>query len=254
MKHVFVSYAREDKNFARELTRRLRESNRVPWQDIRNIRGGDNWQITIDHALRNAEALVVVMSPNATVSQYVTYEWAFALGAGVRVIPVIRKRTTLHPRLSSIQYIDFSTRRGTPWVNLRKALPSRPGTIHVGPEIYARFKIVGSKLEMKKDYYVTRIYINQPLRNADQVTYEIHDETLERRRWSSKSAATKFESTILSNGDVLITATIRKADNKKLTIASSLFEALQRGHGRKPTKKIQQALRKIEEYKYGGRI
>src|SRR5258708_32003422 len=123
MKHVFVSYAREDMDFARQLTKQLRESGRIPWQDLRNLRGGDNWQATIDDALRNAEALVVVMSPQATKSQYVTYEWAFALGAGVRVIPVVKKRTELHPRLSTIQHIDFTTRRGTPRVDLRKALP-----------------------------------------------------------------------------------------------------------------------------------
>src|SRR2546425_2384864 len=108
MKHIFVSYAREDKDFARQLTLRLRESGRIPWQDLSNLKPGVNWQSAIDDALRNAEALVVVMSPQATKSQYVTYEWAFALGAGVLVIPVVKKRTDLHPRLSSIQYIDFT--------------------------------------------------------------------------------------------------------------------------------------------------
>ncbi|MGH9931480.1 MAG: toll/interleukin-1 receptor domain-containing protein, partial [Pyrinomonadaceae bacterium] len=159
MKHIFVSYAREDKNFARQLTSRLRESGKIPWQDLSNIKGGDPWQIKIDEALRNAEALVVVMSPQATRSQYVTYEWAFALGAGVRVIPVVvKKRTALHPRLSSIQYIDFTTRRGRPWVDLRKALPARPPTIPIGPEIQARFNVIGDKPEKQGDYYVINVY------------------------------------------------------------------------------------------------
>lgn len=249
MKHIFVSYAREDKIFAQALARRLRESKRVPWQDLRDILGGDNWQITIDNALRNAEALVVIMSPNATKSQYVTYEWAFALGAGVRVVPVIRKPATLHPRLHSIQNIDFSTRRGTPWVMLQKSLPSPREAMHAAPEIWARFNLVSSKPEMQKSDYIVRLYIKPLPRNTDQITYEIHDETLKVRKWSSKSVATNFESTILSNGDVLVSATIRTTNKKMIRIACPLLEALQRGHGKISSKKIRGAMRKIEEYR-----
>jgi hypothetical protein len=257
MKHILVSYAREDKDFARNLTRRLRDSNRIPWQDLRNLRGGDNWQATIDDALRNAEALVVVMSPHSTKSQYVTYEWAFALGAGIRVIPVMRQPTILHPRLLSIQYIDFTVRRGTPWVNLlkalpvSKALPARRAPIRVAPMIRARFNIVDGKPEMQNGYYVIRIYIHEPPRNAEQVAYEFHDETLTTRR-RTKAATADFESTILSNGDLLISATIRTPGKKALPIASPLYDALRSGHGTRPSSAVQRALRKIKEYRAYG--
>ncbi|HEY6187447.1 MAG TPA: toll/interleukin-1 receptor domain-containing protein [Pyrinomonadaceae bacterium] len=247
MKHIFVSYAREDKDFARELNKRLREQDRIPWQDIGNIRGGDNWQATIDDALRNAEALIVIMSPQATRSQYVTYEWAFALGAGVRVIPVVKKRTELHPRLNAIQHIDFTARRGTPWVDLRRALPARPSTIQVGPQIRAKFNVVGGKPEKQSDYYVIKVYIHQAPRGADQVTYEFHDETRKRGKWPTRAAAANFESSILSNGDSLMTAAIRTRSKKTLRIASSLYDALRRGHGSNPGPRIKDALRKIRE-------
>lgn len=253
MKHVFVSYAREDKDFAQQLTKQLRESGRIPWQDLRNLRGGDNWQAMIDDALRNAEALVVVMSPQATRSQYVTYEWAFALGAGVRVIPVVvKKRTPLHPRLSSIHYIDFTTRRGAPWVNLRKSLPAQPSTIQIGPEIRARFNVVGGKPEKERDYYEIQVYVHKAPRAANQVTYEFHDETLTRSKWPTTKAAANFESSILSNGDSLITASIRTPGKKPLRIVSSLYDALRRGHGSNPSPRIRQALRKIEESRTSG--
>ena len=246
MKHIFVSYAREDKDFARQLTLRLRESGRIPWQDLSNLKPGVNWQSAIDDALRNAEALVVVMSPQATKSQYVTYEWAFALGAGVLVIPVVKKRTDLHPRLSSIQYIDFTTRRGTPWVNLRNALPARPSTIPISPEIRARFNVVGGKPEKQGGYYVVNIYVHKVPRAADQVTYEFHDETLKRRKWFARGAPL-FESSILSNGDSLMTASIRTPSKKSLRIASSLYDALRLGHGSRPGPRIKSALREIRE-------
>jgi TIR domain len=248
MKHTFVSYAREDKVFARQLTSRLRESGRIPWQDLRNLRGGDHWQVKIDEALQKAEALVVVMSPPATKSQYVTYEWAFALGAGVPVIPVVvKKRTALHPRLNYIQYIDFTTRRGTPWVDLRKALPARPSTILIGPEIRAKFNVVGGKPEKQGDYYMIKVYIHQAPRAANLVTYEFHDETLKQGKWPTRAAAANFESSILSNGDSLMTASIRTPGKKPLRIASSLYDALRRGHGSHPSPRIKGALRKIRE-------
>lgn len=244
MKHIFISYAHEDEEFAHQLSLRLRESGRVSWQDIKNLRGGDHWQSTIDNALRGAEALVVVMSPAATKSQYVTYEWAYALGAGVLVIPVIRKRTNLHPRLSSLHYIDFTTRRGTPWVNLRKALPARSLTILIRPEIHAKFNIVGGKPERDGAYYVINIYIHKAPRAIKQVTYEFHDETLKREKWLVK-AAPSFESSILTNGDSLITAAIPTSSKKSLRLASSLYDALRLGHGSRPGPRIKSALREI---------
>jgi hypothetical protein len=246
MKHIFVSYAREDKDFARELSRRLRESDRIPWQDLRDIRAGDYWQDSIDAALRNADALVVIMSPHAIKSQYVTYEWAFALGAGVRAIPVVKRRTDIHPKLSSIQYIDFTTRRGTPWVDLRKALPARPSTILISPEIRARFNVVGGKPEKQGAYYVIKAHIHKAPRAADQVTYEFHDETLKRGKWRTR-AAPLFESSILSNGDSLMTASIRTPGKKPLRIASSIYDALRLGHGSNPGPRIKRALHKIRE-------
>ncbi len=244
-KHIFISYAREDREFAQRLTKSLRESKRIPWHDLHNIKGGDNWLATIDEALRNAEALIVVMSPWATRSQYVTYEWAFALGAGIPVIPVVKKQTPLHPRLTTIQYIDFTTRSGSPWVSLRNALPALPSTMRIGPELRAKFNLVHGKPEQRGDYYVIDVYIHDAPPGADRVTYEFHDETLRKSKWSTKSAATKFESTILSNGDSLLTATIRTPGKKPLRIACPLYEALKFGHGPKPKPEIKKAIRKI---------
>jgi len=245
-KHIFVSYAREDRRFVQRLTKSLRESGRIPWQDLRDIRGGDLWQASIDEALRKAEALIVVMSPTAAHSPYVTYEWAFAIGAGVKVIPVVvKRRAKLHPRLTSIQHIDFTTGRGTPWVSLREALPELRVKTSAGAEIRAKFNMDGSKPEQQDGYYVITVYIHNAPRAADQVTYEFHDETLERSKWLIRSPATGFESTILSNGDSLLTASIRTPGKAPLHIASSLHDALQRGHGSSPKQEVTRAIKKI---------
>jgi hypothetical protein len=246
VKHIFVSYAREDNEFAREVIRRLREWNRNPWNDQNNLRAGWNWQVSIDEALRNAEALIVVLSPHATRSQYVIYEWAFALGAGVPVIPVVYKQTQVHPKLKTIQYIDFTARSGTPWVDLRNGLPGRPSPIRTASELRARFSVVDGEPVMQNHFFLIRLYTHKAPRNTDQVTYEIHDETLKKQKWASRAGVAEFESTILSNGDSLITATIRTGD-KRLQVVSSLHDALRRGHGTNPEKSIRLAMRTIEK-------
>ncbi len=48
------------------------------------------------------------MSPTARTAEVITYEWAFALGAGFDVIPVIAAPTELHPRLAALDPLDFT--------------------------------------------------------------------------------------------------------------------------------------------------
>jgi len=67
-------------------------------------------------------ALIAVMSVEARASGYVTYEWALAWGAGVRIIPIMLKETPLHSRLATLQYLDFTKRTARPWDRLFAAL------------------------------------------------------------------------------------------------------------------------------------
>jgi HEAT repeat protein len=57
------------------------------------------------------------MTPDARASDYVAYEWAFAIGAGVRIVPVRLKAAPFHPRLDELQHVDF-TGRQRPWEDL----------------------------------------------------------------------------------------------------------------------------------------
>ncbi|HVO71060.1 MAG TPA: HEAT repeat domain-containing protein [Aggregatilineaceae bacterium] len=61
-------------------------------------------------------------APDAKRSEYVTYEWAFALGAGKAVFTILLERTELHPRLDALQYVDFC--KVHPWKKLFSELGS----------------------------------------------------------------------------------------------------------------------------------
>ena len=64
------------------------------------------------------------MTPDARKSEYVTYEWAFAWGKGKAIFPVMLKQTQLHPRLESLQYLNFTDRTVRPWEKLIDSIKS----------------------------------------------------------------------------------------------------------------------------------
>ncbi|MBI1258251.1 MAG: TIR domain-containing protein [Chloroflexi bacterium] len=106
--HVFISYKHTDGLLARLLTLELKAAGIDYWWDD-HLKPGENWSASIDDQIRGALALILLISPESQKSEYVTYEWSFAIGAGVPVFPlVITKVEAIHPRLSSIQYVDVS--------------------------------------------------------------------------------------------------------------------------------------------------
>jgi HEAT repeat protein len=115
MSHIFISYYQGDADFAAVLSIHLEKAGFDTWMDKNRLRPGQDWSVEIDEAITNSHALIVIMSPEAKASEYVTYEWSFALGAGVQVIPVLYKETTLHPRLARIQYLKFTDTTVRPW-------------------------------------------------------------------------------------------------------------------------------------------
>src|SRR5688500_1363014 len=104
---VFVSYSHKDSSFIKILKQKLKDSGFDVWIDQELLRPGQDWRDEIDNAIRASFAVLAVMTPQAYKSQYVTYEWAFALGIGKEIIPILLERTKLHPRLEAIQYVDF---------------------------------------------------------------------------------------------------------------------------------------------------
>ncbi len=114
----FISHAKEDGDFAENLKGRLREVDLDGWIDIDVLEAGVDWRKEIDDAILESLALILVLSPDSKASEYVTYEWAFALGSGLRIVPLMLRDTSIHPRLEIFQYLDFTNRRARPWSRL----------------------------------------------------------------------------------------------------------------------------------------
>jgi HEAT repeat protein len=121
--HIFISYEHNDLDFAENVISRLEKEGFTTWADNK-LNAGEEWRTMIDLAIKNAFALVVIMTPTAKASEYVTYEWAFAWGVGVKVIPIMLNLTPLHPRLEALQYLDFTNPKARPWVRLVEEVKS----------------------------------------------------------------------------------------------------------------------------------
>lgn len=124
MPKVFISYSRQDADFAEVLRLRLREAGFDSWIDLEGLPAGSEWGQEIDQAIRDSTALILVLTPASRASDYVAYEWAFALGAEVPVIPLLVAATDLPPRLAALQHLDFQDPAARRWQDLFAALQS----------------------------------------------------------------------------------------------------------------------------------
>jgi HEAT repeat protein len=143
--HVFISYRGEDGEFVADLTRQLEGASFKVWLENERLRTEGEWRESSDQAIREAFALIVVMTPAAKLSDQITYEWTFALGGGARVIVVQYQPTELSPRLASLPALDFTDPMTRPWGRLirmvndafdsqrRPSFLGRPGTDRPAP-------------------------------------------------------------------------------------------------------------------------
>ena len=107
MTQVFISYSRKDIDVVRKLAEDLEKADFDVWWDISDLKGGDVWVRTIQAALKASEYCVVVLSPNLAESEWVEKEYTYAIGLGLKIIPILYKNYEMPMALANIQYIDF---------------------------------------------------------------------------------------------------------------------------------------------------
>lgn len=91
MSHIFISYNRKDKARLDTLLEWLKThsfSDHEIWYD-HQIEGGNNWREEIATALNESFVVVVIVSNNSVQSTYCTYEWAYAMGQGIPILPLV---------------------------------------------------------------------------------------------------------------------------------------------------------------------
>lgn len=108
---IFISYSHQDEEFVLKLATDLENRGAEVWIDRGDIRAGAEWRQTIAEAVRNCQAFVLVISPDAAESEYVARELSMAEAAGKPIFPLIYRQTKLPDlmagQLEEFQYLDF---------------------------------------------------------------------------------------------------------------------------------------------------
>ena len=108
MKQIYISHAPQDRDSVQILSDHLTRAGFKPY--VNRITGpGKEWKFEIADELRNSRAVIVILSQRGADSLYVTYEWAFAVGAGIQVIVVAHRGVNGHPHLSILEQVDFGS-------------------------------------------------------------------------------------------------------------------------------------------------
>lgn len=90
MAHIFISYSRKDREYARDLTQALRQHGFDVWIDDR-IDYGTRWWRTIEEAIKNCGAFVVIMTPDSQNSEWVEREILLAQRRSKPIYPLLLK-------------------------------------------------------------------------------------------------------------------------------------------------------------------
>lgn len=132
---VYITHARSDAEIAQRLSRGLVDHGFDVYDDV-SIGAGENWAKEVGDALENADAMVVLLSPDAMESEWVRNDIRFALTnrrfAG-KLFPVLVRTTPrdkipwILRHLDEIQLLDA---RGStdPGPELVKALRATTAT------------------------------------------------------------------------------------------------------------------------------
>jgi len=107
---VFISYSRDDLDFADQLVAGLELCGFDPTLDRQGIYGGEDWQRRLGALIHDADTVVFVLSPASAASKICDWEVEEAARLNKRIVPVnCRPLDGASPpcRLSDLNYIFF---------------------------------------------------------------------------------------------------------------------------------------------------
>jgi len=129
MSHVFISYSHDNQDWCFALDGRLRAENFDTFVD-ESIRPSFELRNILQTALDRAFAIVIICTKSSMESPEVSFEWAYAMGKGIPIIPLIYEpNCNLHPRLQTIKNLDFSEPRQRHWhelINFLREIRDKP--------------------------------------------------------------------------------------------------------------------------------
>ena len=115
---AFISYSREDSEFALRLAQDLKAAGANVWLDQLDIDAGREWDQAIEVALNETSQMLLILSPSSASSRNVRNEISFALDEGKIIIPILHRDCLVPLQLRRIQHVDFRSDYSTALSNL----------------------------------------------------------------------------------------------------------------------------------------
>ena len=110
-KQVFISYDSADTDFAHKLAEDLRRIGVEVWIAPDCIRPGEGWVDAINRGLEGSSHMVIVLTPRAIASEWVTHETNTAIAlerkGKLQVIPLDVEQCDPPPLWTAYQMIPF---------------------------------------------------------------------------------------------------------------------------------------------------
>jgi hypothetical protein len=124
--YVFISYARQDLEFATRLADDLRRRGIETWRDLEQIMPGEDWQEAIGRGLIGAAAALYIASANSGSSQWMEMELNAVINRGNIVIPLVIDDAgvaSMPVPLQRLQWVDFRAGYDAALERLLTAIP-----------------------------------------------------------------------------------------------------------------------------------
>jgi nucleoside 2-deoxyribosyltransferase len=106
MSHIFISYSREDIDFARYLRALLEKEGFRVWMDEAELVAGSRWFKEIERGIESCSAFIPIMSAHSSESEWVEREILLAESTKKTIYPVLAAGKPW-ARLANIQYEDM---------------------------------------------------------------------------------------------------------------------------------------------------
>jgi len=86
---IFISYPRQEKEWVRNLVKALSEQGLKVWYDETEMRPGDSFIKQFEEGLRKSSNVVIIITREATRSNWMALELGAALGLHKPLIPIV---------------------------------------------------------------------------------------------------------------------------------------------------------------------
>lgn len=256
----FISYDHEDRALANSLKTAMERRKLGVWLDEHNIASGNRITEEIEKGIRESRGVIVLVARGKK-SEWVPYEYGFARGAGIPVVPVVDPAARIPESLRHFKILPFTNpREVAKEVEVSLVARSRGITRQRSllPKLFARFQLKNGDILKTSSHsgiphYWMDLWIENAPKATEKVIFEIPDRGVRDNRWTVRRDDNRLGSREFLTDDINLYGDVEVwafgvAGNKRWTTKSSLYDALARYHrGSKLTADIRKALKQIRD-------